>query len=103
MEFCRLLPGQQFTKPTSDSDLAAAILKYTPKDPRARLNFITGALKPMGVLNYHEGNSYLSQAGISINPSPLKIPGTILSPLRMTFQGRTDVVCTSDYTNRKVN
>ncbi|KAF9790389.1 Piwi domain-containing protein [Thelephora terrestris] len=91
MEFCKLLPGQQFKKTTSDGDLSAAILKFTPRDPRARLEYITGALKPMGVLNYHEGNSYLNQAGISIDSSPLKVPGTILAPLCMTFKGRTDV------------
>jgi hypothetical protein len=92
MEFCKLIPGQQFKKPTSDTDLTAAILKFTPKDPRTRLNFITEALKPSGVLSYHEGNSYFIQAGISINPSPLRVPGTILPPVRMTFRERTDVV-----------
>jgi len=90
MEFCKLLPGQQFKKPTADSDLTTAILKYTPKNPRDRLSLITEALK--AILNYQEGNSYLSQAGISIDTTPLKINGTILRPLQMTFRGRTDVV-----------
>ena len=91
MEFCNLLPGQQFRKPTSDGDLTAAILRFTPKDPVARLNFITEALK-IGILNYHEDNNYFSQAGISINPSPLRVPGTILPTVHLTFQGRRDVV-----------
>lgn len=92
MEFCTLLPGQQFKRPTSDGDLTAAILKFTPKDPRTRLDFIIEALKPTGVLNYHNGNSYLSQAGISIDSSPLKVPGTILPCLDMAFKGKTAVV-----------
>ena len=92
MEFCKLLPGQQYKKPSSDGDLTAAILRFTPKDPRSRLNFITEALKPSGVLNYHQGNSYLNQAGLSINSSPFRVPGSILPPLSMTFKGRTDVV-----------
>ena len=92
MEFCNLLPGQQFKKPTSDGDLTAAILRFTPKDPGARLNFITEALKRDSVLNYHEDNTYFSQAGISISSSPFKVPGTILPTVYMTFQGRTDVV-----------
>jgi hypothetical protein len=92
MEFCNLIPGQQYKKPSTDGDLTAAILRFTPKDPRTRLNFIAEALKPSGVLKYHEDNSYLTQAGISIDHSPLQVPGTILPPLFMTFQGRTDVV-----------
>ena len=102
MEFCKLLPGQQFKKPTVDSDLTTAILKYTPKNPRERLNLIVDALKATGVLNYQEGNSYLSQAGISIDPSPLKINGTILRPLQMTFRGRSDVVCLLEWVGREM-
>jgi len=102
IEFCKLLPGQQYKKPTADGDLTTAILKYTPKDPRERLNLIVEALKATGVLNYQEGNGYLSQAGISIDSSPLKINGTILSPLQMTFRGRSDVVCLLECMNRKV-
>src|SRR3984885_9566843 len=41
MEFFALLPAQQFKKPTSDSDLPTAALKFTPKDPGTRLNFST--------------------------------------------------------------
>ena len=93
MEFCNLLPGQQFKKPTSDGDLTAAMLRFTPKDPEKRLDYIKGALKSTGVLNYQEGNHYLSQAGISIDSSPFKVPGTILPSLYMTFKGRSDVVC----------
>lgn len=92
MEFCKLPPGQQFKKPSADGGLTAAILKFTPKDPRARLSYITEALKSSGVLSYHEGNSYLNQAGISIDSSPFRVLGTILPPLSMTFRGRTDVV-----------
>jgi len=93
MEFCTLLPGQQFKKPTTDGDLTTAILQYTPKNPGERLWLIEEALKATGVLNYQEGNTYLAQAGISIDPSPLRIKGTILTPLQMTFRGRTNVVC----------
>lgn len=102
MEFCKLLPGQQLKKPSVDPDLTTAILKNTPRDPRERIGFIVEALKSTGVLNYQEGNSYLSQAGISIDPSPLKINGTILRPLQMTFRERTDVVYQLRYTNREV-
>lgn len=102
MEFCNLLPGQQFKKPSTDGDLTTAILKYTPKDPRERLKLIVDALRSSGVLNYQEGNGYLNQAGISIDPSPLKINGTVLRPLQMTFRERTDVVCLLEYTNREV-
>lgn len=101
MEFCTLLPGQQFKKPTSDGDLTTAILRFTPKDPRTRLNFITEALKPSGVLNYHEGNSYFNQAGISIDCSPFEVPGTILPSLQMTFEGRSDVVSILNWINKK--
>lgn len=91
MEFCKLLPGQQYKKPSSDGDLTAAMLKFTPGDPRARLNYITEGLKSSGVLNYHHGNIYLNQAGISIASSPLTVPGTILPPQQMTFGRITDV------------
>lgn len=101
MEFCKLLPGQQFKKPTVDGDLTTAILKYTPRDPRERLNLIAEALKSTGVLNYQGGNSYLSQAGISIDPSPLKIDGSILPSPQMTFRERTDVVCLPECMVRK--
>jgi hypothetical protein len=103
MEFCNLLPGQQFKKPTVDGDLTTAILKHTPKDPRERLKLIVDALRSSGVLNYQDGNNYLSQAGISIDPSPLKISGTVLRPLQMTFQERTDIVCLLEYTNREAS
>ena len=93
MEFCQLLPGQQFKKPTTDGDLTTAILKNTPKNPKERLNLIIEALKGTGVLNYQSGNTYLAQAGISIDPSPLEVHGSILPPLQMTFRERTDVVC----------
>jgi len=102
MEFCTLLPGQQFKKPTTDGDLTAAILNYTPKYPDERLRLIEESLKATGVLNYQEGNPYLAQAGISIDSSPLRVKGTILSPLQMTFKGKTDVVCPLKYTDRKV-
>jgi hypothetical protein len=102
MEFCKLLPGQQLKKPSADGDLTTAILKYTPKDPRERLNVIVDALRAAGVLNYQEGNSYLSQAGISIDSSPLKINGSILRPLQMTFRERTNVVCSLEYENGEV-
>lgn len=101
MEFCNLLPGQQYKKPSADGDLTTAILRHTPKDPRERLKLIVDALRASGVLNYQEGNNYLSQAGISIDPSPLKINGTVLRPLQMTFRERTDVVCLFEYKNRK--
>jgi len=101
MEFCYLLHGQQLKKPSTDSDLTTAILKHTPRDPRERLNFIVDALKATGVLNYQEGNNYLGQAGISIDPSPLKINGSVLRPLQMTFRERIDVVCLLEHTNRK--
>ena len=102
MEFCYLLPGQQLKKPSVDGDLTTAILKHTPRDPRERLNFIVDALKATGVLNYQEGNSYLSQAGISIDSSPLKINGSILRPLHMTFKERTDVVCLLEHKQRSM-
>lgn len=102
MEFCRLLPGQQYKKPSADSDLTTAILKYTPRDPRERLNLIVEALRATGVLNYQESNTYLGQAGISIDSSPLKINGTILRPLQMTFRDRTDVVCLLEHINKAV-
>ena len=102
MEFCKLLSGQQFKKPSADSDLTTAILKHTPRDPRERLRLIADALRATGVLNYQEGNSYLGQAGISIDPSPVKIDGTILRPLQMTFRERTDVVCLLEYINRNI-
>jgi eukaryotic translation initiation factor 2C len=102
MEFCKLLPGQQFKKPIADGDLTTAILKYTPKDPRERLNLIAEALKGTGVLNYQEGNSYLNQAGISIDSAPLKVNGTILPSPQMTFRERTDVVCLLKFMAGKV-
>ena len=102
MEFCRLLPGQQFKKTSADSDLTSAILQYTPKNPGERLRLIKDALTAQGVLNYQAGNSYLSQAGISIDPSPLRIQGTILSPLQMTFRERTDVVCLLEFVDREM-
>ena len=102
MEFCNLLPGQQFKKPTTDGDVTTAILNYTPKYPDERLRLIEESLKATGVLNYEDGNPYLAQAGISIDPSPLRIKGTILSPLQMTFKGKTDVVCLSEYIDRMV-
>lgn len=79
--------------------MTIAILKFTPKDPRMGLNFITEALKatPTGVLNYQGRNSYLNQAGISIEPSPLKAPGTILPPFHMSFKDKPDVVGTPYY------
>ena len=92
MEFCQLLPGQQFKKLTVDPEITTAILKYTPRNPDDRLHLIVESLKATGVLNYQEGNTYLAQAGISIDPSPLRIKGTIISPLQMTFRGRTDIV-----------
>ena len=93
MEFCKLLPGQQFKKLAVDGELTAAMLNYTPRNPGDRLSLIEEALKATGVLSYHQGNSYLAQAGISINPSPVRISGTILTPPEMTFRERTDVVC----------
>lgn len=102
MEFCTLLPGQQFRKPIADGDLTTAILNYTPKYPDERLRLIEESLKATGVLNYQEGNPYLTQAGISIDSSPLRIKGTILSPLQMTFRGKTDVVCMFEYMDRKM-
>lgn len=102
MEFCDLLPGQQFKKPTTDGVIATAILNYTPKFPDERLRLIEESLKATGVLNYQEGNPYLAQAGISIDPSPLRIKGTILSPLQMTFRGKTDVVHLFECVDKKV-
>ena len=101
MEFCELLPGQQYKKPTADGDLTTAILKYTPKGPRERLDLILEALKNTGVLNYQGGNTYLTQAGISIDSTPLKIHGTLLPSLQMTFRERTDVVCLLKYINKE--
>jgi len=102
MEFCNLLPGQQFKKPTVDGDVTTAILNYTPKYPDERLRLIEESLKATGVLNYQEGNPYLAQAGISIDSSPLRIKGSILSPLQMTFRGKTDVACLFEYIDRKL-
>ena len=99
MEFCTLPPGQQFKKPTSDSDLTAAMLKFTPKTPFERRKQIVQSLT--SVLNYQEGNTYLSQAGISINPTPLVISGTVLPLLSMTFRDRTNVVSLLNHTNER--
>jgi len=102
MEFCQLLPGQQFKKPVADGDLTTAILKYTPKNPDERLRLIVESLKATGVLNYQEGNTYLAQAGISIDSSPLKIKGSIIYPPQMTFRGRTDIVCLYEWIGEKI-
>jgi hypothetical protein len=51
MEFCEILPGQQFKRMVQDANLITAVLDFSKKQPVERLAMIKAAVQAVTIQN----------------------------------------------------